>query len=120
MWKYLVRIILRNRFANLIIIALITAFMAYQAMHVQLSYTMAKMLPSTDSTSIIYDEFKNKFGEDGSVLFVGIQDKNLYELDKFNDWYNLTYEIKNIDGVEEVLSIAKLYHLVKNDNQETL
>ena len=116
MWKYLVRIILRNRFANLIIIALITAFMAYQAMHVQLSYTMAKMLPSTDSTSIIYDEFKNKFGEDGSVLFVGIQDKNLYELDKFNDWYNLTYEIKNIDVVEEVLSIAKLYHLVKNDS----
>ena len=116
MWKFLVRIILRNRFINLIIIALITVFMAYQAMQVELSYTMAKMLPSTDSTSIIYEEFKNKFGEDGSVLFVGIQDKNLYELDKFNDWYNLTYEIKNIDGVEEVLSIAKLYHLVKNDS----
>ena len=116
MWKYLVRIILRNRFFNLIIIGLITIFMAYQAMHVELSYTMAKMLPATDSTSIIYEEFKNKFGEDGSVLFVGIQDKNLYELDKFNDWYNLTYDIKNIDGVEEVLSIAKLYHLVKNDS----
>ncbi len=31
-----------------------------------------------------------------------------------NDWYDLTYNIKAIDGVEEVLSIAKIYYLHKN------
>ena len=116
MWTYLVRIILRNRLGNLIIIALITAFMAYKCFDVQLSYEMAKMLPDSDSTSIEYKNFKDQFGEDGSVLFVGIQDDKLFNLDEFNDWYDLTYRIKDIDGVEEVISIAKIYSLTKNDS----
>ncbi|MCD4747015.1 MAG: MMPL family transporter [Bacteroidales bacterium] len=116
MWVYLVRHILRNRLGNLIGIALITAFMVYKAFDVQLSYEFVKMLPASDSTSIKYENFKNQFGEDGSVLFIGIQDKKIYELDEFNDWYDLTYKIKKIDGVEEVVSIAKLYHLIKNSN----
>ena len=116
MWTYLVRIILRNRLGNLIIIALITAFMAYKCFDVQLSYEMAKMLPDSDSTSIEYNNFREKFGEDGSVLFVAIQDDKLFNLDEFNDWYDLTYRIKDIDGVEEVISIAKIYSLTKNDS----
>ena len=116
MWTYLVRIILRNRLGNLIIIALITAFMAYKSFDVQLSYEMAKMLPDSDSTSIEYKNFKDKFGEDGSVLFVGIQDDKLFNLYEFNDWYDLTYRIKDIDGVEEVISVAKIYSLTKNDS----
>ncbi len=37
MWNFLVRIILRYRTTNLIIIALLTAFMAWQATKIQLS-----------------------------------------------------------------------------------
>ncbi|MCD4680385.1 MAG: MMPL family transporter, partial [Bacteroidales bacterium] len=115
MWTYLVRIILRNRLGNLIIIALLTAFMLYKAFDVQLSYQLAQMLPTTDSTYIKYNGFKEIFGEDGSVLFIGIQDENIYELNKFNDWYDLTYRVKDIEGVEEVVSIAKMYQLTKNE-----
>src|SRR5210317_75365 len=100
MWTYLVRIILRNRFNNLIIIGVLTAFMLYKAFDVQLSYQLAQMLPKTDSTYIKYNNFKEIFGEDGSVLFIGIQDENIYELNKFNDWYDLTYRLKDIEGVE--------------------
>lgn len=116
MWTVIVRIILRNRLANLIIIGLATIFMAYQAMDVELSYEMAKMLPASDSTSIEYQKFKNTFGEDGSVIFVGIKDGDIFKQDKFNDYYDLTFKIKEIDGVEEVISLAKIYHLVKNDS----
>jgi len=115
MWTYLVRIILRNRLGNLIIIALLTAFMLYKAFDVQLSYQLAQMLPTTDSTYIKYNGFKEIFGEDGSVLFIGIQDENIYELNKFNDWYDLTCRVKDIEGVEEVVSIAKMYQLTKNE-----
>ncbi len=118
MWKYLVRIILRNRLANLIIIGLITAFMGYQATQIQLSYEMVKMLPATDSASIDYENFKQKFGQDGSVFFVGVQDDKLFQLDEFNDWYDLTHELKKIDGVEEVVSLAKLYQLIRNDEKK--
>ena len=116
MWKYLVRIILRNRLANLIIIGLITAFMGYQATKIQLSYEMVKMLPITDSASIDYENFKQTFGEDGSVFFVGVQDEKLFQLDEFKDWYDLTYDLKKIEGVEEVVSLAKLYQLTRNDS----
>jgi hydrophobe/amphiphile efflux-3 (HAE3) family protein len=120
MWTYLVRIILRNRLVNLIIILLLTAFMAYEAFHVKLSYHLVRMLPESDTTSIIYEDFKKRFGEDGCVMFIAIQDSNFYTLDKFNSWYDLSYQIKNIKGVEDVLSVAWIYNLVKNDTSKHL
>ncbi|MDZ7742101.1 MAG: MMPL family transporter [Bacteroidota bacterium] len=116
MWTFLVRLIIRYRFFNLIAIFLLTAFMAYKAYDVKLSYEFVKMLPASDTTSIIYEKFKQKFGEDGSVMFIGVQDEKLFELEQFNDWYDLTYELKNIDGVEEVISTAKIYNILKNDS----
>ncbi len=116
MWRYLVRLILRYRLINLIVIGIITVIMGYKALDVKLSYKFAKMLPASDTTSIIYEEFKKLFGQDGSVLFVGIQDEKIFDLDKFNDWYDLTYKIKNIEGVKEIISIAKIYQLTKNDS----
>ena len=115
MWTYIVRIILRNRLFNLIAIIVITAFMLYKAFDVKLSYELAQMLPVTDSTYIEYNSFKEVFGEDGSVLFIGIQDDDIYDFYKFNNWYDLTYKIKDIEGVEEVVSIAKMYQLTKNE-----
>lgn len=116
MWAYIARIILRRRYWNLAIVLVMTAFMAYQAKQVTMSYELAQMLPSSDTTSILYSEFKDTFGEDGSVLFIGVQDSNLFELREFNAWYDLTGKIQNISGVEGVLSISKLYYLSKNDS----
>jgi len=116
MWNFLVRFILRNRLGNLIAILVITAFMGFMATKVHLSYEMAQMLPETDSTSIIYNHFKETFGQDGAVLFIGIKDDKLFSLNEFNDWYDLTTRLRAVDGVQEVLSIGKLYTLVKNDS----
>ena len=106
MFKYLVRIILRYRLINIIVIILATAFMGYKALDVKLSYEFAQMLPQSDSTNIFYKKFKETFGEDGAVMFIAIQAPEIYELEKFNAWYDLTYDIKKIVGVEEVVSIA--------------
>lgn len=120
MWNFLIRHILRNRLGNLIAIGIITVFMGWQATNVKMSYEMMRMLPESDSTSIAYEEFKNLFGQDGSVMFVGLQDENIYQLETFNDWYDLSWELRQIDGVEEVLSVGKLYNLVRNDSSELL
>ena len=116
MWTHLVRLILRYRLINLIIIGLITIFFGYHALKVQLSYEMAKMLPERNITSIEYNKFKKTFGEDGSVFFIAIQEDNLFTLKKFNALYDLSNSINNIDGVEGILSVTKLYHLTKNDS----
>ncbi len=116
MWNLLVRFILRKRVWNIIAIILLTIFMGYHASNIQLSYEMARMLPASDTVSIDYDNFKKQFGEDGSVMFVGVSDAKLFELSKFNAWYDLSYSIKETEGVEEVLSLCKLFTLSKNDS----
>jgi predicted RND superfamily exporter protein len=116
MWALLVRLILRNRLGIIITIGVLTAFMAYEASRVQLSYELQEMLPSTDSSSIKYKNFKAIFGEDGSVMFAGIQDSNIFKLAEFNDFYDLTNNIKKIEGVQEVLSLTRMFHLIKNDS----
>jgi len=115
MWTYLVRLVLRYRFYNLLVVGAITLFMGYMATRAKLSYEMAKMLPATDTTSIEYENFINEFGEDGSVFFIGFEDTNLFQLEKFSDWYDLNYRLKEIQGVKEVVSLSRIYQLVKND-----
>lgn len=116
MWIFLVRHILRYRLINLIVIGLITIFLGYKATQVEMSYESASLLPASDSVNIIYKEFKDRFGKDGSVLVVAIQDDDLFQLEKFNDFYDLTDNVKEIDGVEAVVSIAQIFNLIKNDS----
>ncbi|MHC1708366.1 MAG: RND family transporter [Bacteroidales bacterium] len=116
MWTVLVRFILRNRLGILIAIGLVTIFMGYMASRVEMSYEMVSMLPKTDSTTIKYEQFKETFGQDGSVLFIGIEDNRLFQLDFFNTWYDLSYELRKIEGIEEVVSLARIYQLQKNDS----
>lgn len=116
MWKFLANRILRNRLAFIIMLILITAFMVYQASKIQLSYEFASVLPKTDSAYIEYDKFKKIFGEDGSVMVIGFQDKNLFQLNKFNDWHYLSTDIKNISGIKDVLSVGNLYNVIRNDS----
>lgn len=118
MWKYISGKILRNRLAFIIGLALITIFMAYEASRIQLSYEFAKILPENDSAYIDYSNFKKLFGEDGAVMVIGFQDKNLFQLEKFNNWYRLGEDIKKIEGIQEVLSIARIYNIKRNDSLE--
>ncbi len=118
MWTYLARLILRRRYWNLVVIALLTGLMGYHARQVSLSYEMTQMLPPTDETRVLYDKFKQTFGEDGSVIFIGIDDPNLFSLKTFNDWYDLTETIQSIPGVEAVVSITRLYYLHKNEEKQ--
>ena len=118
MWKYLARLILRRRYWNLIFIGLSTIFMGYWATKVKLSYEMTPILPASDSTSIEYNQFKETFGQDGSVLFIGVQDENIFRLDHFNGWYDLTRQVRDIGGVEEVVSVTRLFHLKKNEESK--
>lgn len=116
MWTLLTRLILRYRLTNLIIIGLITLFMAWQGSKVELSYEFARVLPASDTTSVIYERFKETFGQDGSVMFVGMQDERLFELEHFRSWHKLTEDVLAIEGVEEVVSVCRMYHLVRNDS----
>ena len=81
MWKYFSGILLRNKLGFAIGVVLLSVFMAYEASKMELSYEFAKILPDSDSTFIDYQNFKKQFGEDGNVMVMGFEDKNLYNGD---------------------------------------
>ncbi len=116
MWKLLANKILRNRASFVTILLLITVFMGYKGSQLQLSYDFAKVLPKDDSVLVEYENFKKMFGEDGSVMVIGFEDKHLFQLKEFNDWYELGNKIKQLDGIKEVMSVANLYNIKRNDS----
>lgn len=116
MWAKIAHLILRNRLAFLLGLAVITIFMGYIATRIELSYEYARVLPEDDISNIQYQQFKKMYGEDGTVLVIGFSDKDLFKLDKFNAWDALAEEIKAIEGIKDVLSISRLYNIHRNDS----
>lgn len=102
----------------MVVISLVTVFMGYKAFDIRLSYDFAKILPETDPDYIAYENFKKTFGEDGSVMVIGVEDKSFFQLQKFNDWWTLGQEIKKIDGIEAVVSVAGIYTIKRNDEAQ--
>ena len=120
MLKAAARIILRYRVVSLIILLSLTAGMVYMATFVKLSYEGAKILPPSDPTYAEYLKFKKKFGEDGSVMVIGFQSDSIWQQNLLGDWYDLTNDIKAVDGIQEVVSIARAFHVTRNDSLHKL
>ncbi len=118
MWAHLSVFILNNRKSILPFFTILTLFAAYEASHVKLAFNPGKILPSTDSTSMEYLNFKEKFGEDGSMMVLGVKSNKLYEKEFFNRWGELTRGIQQLKGVKQVLSIANLPVLAKDTLQK--
>lgn len=116
MWTIIARTILRKRWMLLGIVGLITLSMGFFAKDIKMSYELAQMLPKSDSLFVRYQDFKQLFGEDGNVIVVGVTNPHFFEFEQFNAWYDLGNEIRNMDGIEEVISVSRAISLFKNDS----
>jgi hydrophobe/amphiphile efflux-3 (HAE3) family protein len=116
MWHTIARIILRNRAAILILVGVVTLFMGYQASQVEVRYDFASLLPSDDADLMDYNAFKQQFGEDGAMLVLGVQQPDFFTLDVFNAWYDMGLELKALEGIEEVVSVARCMQVTRNDS----
>lgn len=114
------RIILRYRLVSLITLLVLTGFMVYMATGVKLSYEAAKILPPSDPTYAQYLKFKEKFGEDGTVMVIGFQSDRIWDKDVFAGWYQLTNDVKKIEGIQEVISVARAFYVTRNDSLQKL
>jgi hypothetical protein len=65
-----------------------------------------------------YVKFKSIFGEDGAVMVLGVEDPDFYKLDKFNGWYQLGKDIKSIEGIEAIVSVAEIYNIRVNETEK--
>lgn len=114
MWTFLARFILRNRAALLVVLALATAFMAWQASQVRMSYDGNRLIPENDPDLKIYQDFQKTFGIDGNVMVVGVQTDRLFELEFFNEWVKVTEKVKGLPLTANAISIANIPQLEKN------
>ncbi|MBP8790646.1 MAG: MMPL family transporter [Breznakibacter sp.] len=117
MWTKVARFILKNRIAVLLMIAGITVFMAFQARKIEMSYQYAPLLPEDDPAYIEYQEFVEMFGNEGNMIVIGVQDRHFFQLNAFKEWQRLASELKAVEGVTSVFSVAQSYDLKKNAEQ---
>lgn len=120
MWYKLGRWILKNRLWMLLLVLASTGVMTFFAVKVQLSYEFAKAIPVNHPKYKEYIEFKQQFGEDGNLLVIGLEKQNLFEASFYNDFALLQKNIKQVPGVENVLSISSVLKLSKDSVSEKL
>ncbi|MDZ4750205.1 MAG: MMPL family transporter [Flavobacteriales bacterium] len=96
MWEKIAGLTLRFRLPILIALGVVTAFFAWEARNVKLSYKFAGILPEDDSTFVEYSRFVENFSEDGNVIVLGVNDPSLYSLEKYKSWYLLGNKLKEL------------------------
>lgn len=120
MWAKLGRFILAYRWILSGIIIVVTAFMSWHASKVELSYEFTKAIPSDNPKYLAYQAFRQKFGEDGNMMVIGVQTDSFFKAGFFNAYADLVKEMKAIEFVEDVLSVPAATNLKKDTSAEKL
>jgi uncharacterized protein len=114
MWNKIARFIIQYRLSLIILIGVITVIMGYYASKVQMSYDTNRTVPLSDPDMIALNEFRAQFGEDGNVIVVGMQDSAIYQLKNFEAYRQMSRNIKQIGGVNEVMSLPVMKAILKD------
>ena len=114
MWDKLSYLIIKFRLPLLIILGLVTVFMAYKAVQVTMSYKLAKVVPKDEPDMIVFEAFKEQFGEDGNIVALAIKDSAVYQVDNFRKFKYLSDEIATLEGITEVISLPAMQKMMKD------
>ncbi|HEX8348406.1 MAG TPA: MMPL family transporter, partial [Hymenobacter sp.] len=114
MWSKLALFVIKQRRLLLLMLAVITVFMAWKAKDVEMTYDFAQVVSPDDPEMVYFQQFKKTFGEDGNVLVLGLQDSSIYRLGNFTELRSLTDTLSKVQGVSGVLSVTKLIALGKD------
>ena len=120
MWQRLGKFVLQYRLPLLFALLAVTGIMGYFANKVTLSYEFAKAIPSDNPKYRDYIAFRQKFGDDGNLLVVGLQSTKIFELSTFKSYLHLEEQLKKVSNVESVLSVPSAITLHKDEVTEKL
>lgn len=114
MWTSIARFILRYRFILLLLIGLITLVMGYFSKNLEITNNFARSIPTDNPKYLEYINFKNKFGEDGNLLVIGVSSQKFFELPFFNAYRTLCDSLKKTEHVSDVLAVPTVINLIKD------
>ncbi|MFL0205299.1 MMPL family transporter [Aquirufa sp. 2-AUSEE-184A6] len=117
-WDWIGKSILRYKFPLLGFILLLTIGLGFKASQIQLSYELAKILPKTDERFQLYEGFKKKYGEDGAVMVIAVENDQIFSPEEFKAWRELSSAVKKQPGIKNVLSLATLPELYLDSTEK--
>lgn len=120
MWGMLARFILHFRWMLLALLLAVTVLLGYHASKVQMSYEYTRAIPTDNPKYQDYQAFRKQFGEDGNLMVIGIQTNDFFKADFFNDYVSLLDIVKQVNAVEDILSVPAASNLVKDTATEKL
>ena len=113
-WERIARIILKNRIAIIVAIVALTVFLGLQWSNLSMTYTEANLLPKKHIVNQQYQDFLDKFGEEGNLIVIGFKDKTFFTPKAYAAWNELMTGLKNTNEVELVVSLNDLKKLEKD------
>lgn len=120
MWYKLGQFIVKFRLLLLICLLVATGIMAFFATKVKLSYEFTRAIPTDNIKYKEYQQFREKFGDDGNTMVFGIESKDFFKVNIFNEVDVLHHNLKKVSGVLNVLSIPQAVNLIKDTTGEKL
>ncbi|ARN78791.1 transporter [Nonlabens spongiae] len=117
-WNGVARTILRNREVILGVLIILTVFLAFQWRHIKFTHTEANLLPDDHPINEEYNEFLDRFGEEGNLIILGLPDESLRTYQQFNAWNKLGDSLENFSEVDFVLSTGNLPDLKKSEDND--
>ncbi len=114
LWESIARTVLNNRIIILVVIFAMTIFLAFQWKNLAMTYTEANLLPKKHIVNEQYQDFLDKFGEEGNLVVIGFKDKAFFTPKAFAAWNELMTGLKNSKEVDLVVSLNDLKTLEKD------
>lgn len=115
-WHNLALSILKYRLYYLSAVIALAIFMTVMAAKTQVSSELPKILPQSDERFQLYESFKKRFGEDGSVMVIGVETNKMFQLAFFQQWQDLAKAIKTVKGIKDVVYAGNIPRVEKNDS----
>lgn len=120
MWKRLANFVIQYRFILLVVLFALTGLMGYFASKVKMSYEFGKAIPTDNPKYKDYIAFRQKFGDDGAVMVIGVQTKRFFNLDYFKAYIAMQQRLKAVSNVTSILSVPSAINLQKNELTQKL
>ena len=118
-WESVARLILRNRIVFLLAILATTFFLSTQWGNIRFSFTEANLLPDDHPFNTFYETFLDRFGEEGNMIVIAVEDDAFFSPDKLAAWAALGDSLALSSSVENVVDISRLTQLKRNKREKT-
>lgn len=113
-WEMIARIILKNRITILTVIIALTVFLALQWKNLAMTYSEANLLPKKHLANRQYQDFLDKFGEEGNLIVIGFKDNAFFTPKAYAAWNEMMSALKKNQEVELIVSLNDLKKLEKD------